>query len=207
MSEKLIFHCSGEFITKFARDKYKDTRSKEHAVGILTQALVGFPEDLAELVVVGKKKLVGEDNEIYIEDDDAVVIPYGMPQTVDISDVQCGWISPDGKLVYGASQHTSTQEHDDIAQELVEFGIVEDNHRSAYSSLEDAGWIKFSPEYVWCIKRPLDPSLIQHLILCWMIDRDINSVNLGCSFGNRCFSLSQIESMEEGDFALRIIGM
>lgn len=206
MSDKLIHHISGEFVTKFARDKYKETRSLKQAVSLLTQMLIGFPEDLAEQVIKGSKKLVG-DNEVYIEDDDAVVTPYGAPQTVDISGVQCGWISPDGELVYGAKNHTSTQEHDDIAQELVEYGIVEDNHRSAYSSLEDAGWVKFSPEYVWCRKRPTDPSLVQHLILCWMIDRDIKSVNLGCSIGNRCFSISQIKRMESDDFALRIIGM
>lgn len=206
MSDKLIHHISGEFVTKFARDKYKETRSVQQAVSLLTQMLIGFPEDLAEQVIKGSKKLVG-DNEVYIEDDDAVVAPFGAPQTVCISEVQCGWISPDGELVYGAKNHTSTQEHDDIAKELVEFGIVEDNHRSAYSSLEDAGWVKFSPEFVWCRKRPREHMLIHILITRWMRANGIKSVNLGCSIGERCFSLSQIERMEEDDFALRIIGM
>lgn len=206
MSDKLIHHISGEFVTKFARDRYKETRSVRQAASLLTQMLIGFPEDLAEQVIKGSKKLVGN-NEVYIEDDDEVVIPYGAPEPVEISDVQCGWISPDGELVYGTSQHTATTEHDNLAQQLVEFEVVPDNHRSAYSSLEDAGWVKFSPEYVCCTKRPKSAAFVQLLIIRWMRARGIKSVNVGCSVGNRCFSLPQIASMSSDDFGLRVMGM
>ena len=57
--EPLRFEISGDFITNFAREKYKETNDVSVGVNVLTTALVGFPKDLATSIVLGNKKLVG----------------------------------------------------------------------------------------------------------------------------------------------------
>ena len=99
----LSFVVHGEKITELARDKYKESKDVDAGIDFLCRALIGFPRDLAEKVVKGSKKLVGV-NEVYLEDDDTEVVPYGYIQPSDISSVECGWISPDG-LCFGDADY------------------------------------------------------------------------------------------------------
>ena len=54
----LNFKIEGEFITHFAREKYKETNDLSIGVKFLTQALVGFPVDLAILFGPGFMPIV-----------------------------------------------------------------------------------------------------------------------------------------------------
>lgn len=69
--EKLHFTVSGEWLTQFSRERYKETKQIEVGIKFLTSSLIGFPEDLAIDVVKGKKKLTGE-NQVLIEDDKSI---------------------------------------------------------------------------------------------------------------------------------------
>lgn len=51
----LHFSVSGEFITRFARERFCETGDVQTGIDILIKALNGFPEDLAREVVKGKE--------------------------------------------------------------------------------------------------------------------------------------------------------
>lgn len=53
-----------------------ETNDKNVAIALLCKGINGMPRDIAEDIVLGKKKLVGV-NEVYLEDDDTLVRPYG----------------------------------------------------------------------------------------------------------------------------------
>lgn len=144
--KKLHFSISGEFITKFARDRYMETNDKNVAIALLCRSINGMPRDIAEEIVLGKKKLVGV-NEVYLEDDDTLVRPYGYPTPIDIEQCLCGWISPEGN-VYGSKIYTQTVEHLNIARDLVHFGVISDTRVLYERAVEEAGYIKFSPELI-----------------------------------------------------------
>ena len=144
--KKLHFSISGEFITKFARDRYMETNDKNVAIALLCRSINGMPRDVAEDIVLGKKKLVGV-NEVYLEDDDTLVRPYGYPTPIDIEQCLCGWISPEGN-VYGSKIYTQTVEHLNIARDLVHFGVISDTRVLYERAVEGAGYIKFSPELI-----------------------------------------------------------
>lgn len=144
--KKLHFSISGEFITKFARDRYMETNDKNVAIALLCRSINGMPRDIAEEIVLGKKKLVGV-NEVYLEDDDTVVRPYGYPTPINIEKCLCGWISPEGN-VYGSKIYTQTVEHLNIARDLVHFGVISDTRVLYERAVEEAGYIKFSPELI-----------------------------------------------------------
>lgn len=57
--KKLHFSISGEFITKFARDRYMETNDKNVAIALLCRSINGMPRDVAEDIVLGKKNLLG----------------------------------------------------------------------------------------------------------------------------------------------------
>ena len=143
---KLHFSISGEFITKFARDRYMETNDKNVAIALLCRSINGMPRDIAEEIVLGKKKLVAV-NEVYLEDDDTVVRPYGYPTPIDIEQCLCGWISPEGN-VYGSKVYTQTIEHLNIAQDLVQFGVVSCTNLLYEGAVEEAGYVKFSPALI-----------------------------------------------------------
>ena len=105
----LNFVVHGEKITELARDKYKESKDVDAGIDFLCRALIGFPRDLAEMVVKGSKKLVGV-NEVYLEDDDAEVVPYGYIQPSDISSVECGWLSPD-RIYFGEAVSNGRDHH------------------------------------------------------------------------------------------------
>lgn len=143
---KLHFSVDGEFITKFARDRYMETNDKNVAIAVLCKSINGMPRDIAEDIVLGKKKLVGV-NEVYLEDDDTLVRPYGYPTPIDIEQCLCGWISPEGN-VYGSNVYTQTVEHFNIAKDLVHFGVVSCDSIFYERAVEGDGYIKFSPELI-----------------------------------------------------------
>lgn len=139
--EPLRFEISGDFITNFAREKYKETNDVSVGVNVLTTALVGFPKDLATSIVLGNKKLVGV-NEVYIEDDNAQVEPYGIIQPSQAEDIVCGWIAPDG-LLFGHKEYNETNDHHILAQEICKRLDIESVNDEF--TLEDLGYLKFTP--------------------------------------------------------------
>lgn len=144
--DRLHFSISGEFITNFARNRYIETNDKDTAIAVLCKSLNGIPRNVAEDIVLGKKKLVGV-NEVHLEDDDIVVRPYGYPTPIDIEQCLCGWISPEGN-VYGRKVYTQTVEHLTIAEDLVQFGVVSCTKLPYDRAVEEAGYVKFSPELI-----------------------------------------------------------
>ena len=137
----LNFVVHGEKITELARDKYKESKDVDDGIDFLCRMLIGFPRDLAEMVVKGSKKLVGV-NEVYLEDDDAEVVPYGYIQPSDISSVECGWISPDG-LCFGDAVYNECDNHILLSKAICE-RYYPDSKNDDFT-LEDNGWIKLRP--------------------------------------------------------------
>lgn len=54
---KLHFSVDGEFITKFARDRYMETNDKNVAIALLCKSINVMPRDIAEDIVLGKRNL------------------------------------------------------------------------------------------------------------------------------------------------------
>lgn len=102
---------------------------------------MGLRKVLVEEVVKGSKKLVGV-NEVYLEDDDTEVVPYGFIQPSDISSVECGWISPDG-LCFGDPHYNSRDNHILLSKAICE-RYYPDSKNDDFT-LEDNGWIKLRP--------------------------------------------------------------
>ena len=67
-SINLHFHVAGEFLTDMARNFWIEG-NQDRAISLLVNGLGGMTEDLALLICIGKKKLVGWDNEIDVVDD------------------------------------------------------------------------------------------------------------------------------------------
>lgn len=198
----LHFSVSGEFITRFARERFCETGDIQTGIDILIKALNGFPEDLAREVVKGKKKLVGI-NEVTVEDDDKEIEPYRWIKPNDIKECLCGWISPDGK-VYGCENYTQTTEHTMIAKELILSERVPDTEISDDRSVEVAGYIKFQPRL---IVAGCKPSLIteaqRKVIILFMESHSINSIQIGWNL-DRFIKLSEIRAMDLLQFANHI---
>lgn len=203
--DNLHFTVSGEWLTQFARERFKETNDIQVGILFLTSSLIGFPEDLALDVVKGKKKLTGE-NEVLIEEDNTRVIPYGCVTPKPITDVLCGWISPDGE-VYGVSKYTMTTEHNDLARDIVNADLVEYNGFSDYSSVEDAGFIKFSPHLCCSYTKPGNITQKQKdLILEYMLSHDILLYQIGYGSSERVLPATMIKSMELMRFAMLLTG-
>lgn len=137
----LNFVVHGDKITELARDRYKESKDVNDGIDFLCGMLIGFPRDIAEEVVKGSKKLVGV-NEVYLEDDDTEVVPYGYIQPSDISSVECGWISPDG-LCFGDPHYNSRDNHILLSKAICE-RYYPDSKNDDFT-LEDEGWIKLCP--------------------------------------------------------------
>lgn len=140
-SRTLNFVVHGDKITELARDRYKDDGDVDAGVKFLCRALVGFPKDMAVLVVTGRKKLVGV-NEVWLEDDDTEVIPYKYIRPSDITAVECGWISPDG-AVYGDAVYNERDNHILLSKAICE-RFYPDSLNDDFT-LEDEGWVKLCP--------------------------------------------------------------
>lgn len=203
--EKLHFTVSGEWLTQFSRERYKETKQIEVGIKFLTSSLIGFPEDLAIDVVKGKKKLTGE-NQVLIEDDNTRVIPYGCITPKPITDVLCGWISTNGE-VYGVNKYTMTTEHNDLADDIVNLGLVEYNSFSNYSSVEDAGFIKFSPHLCCCYTSPGNISQKQKdLLIEYLLSHNILFYQIGYGSSDRVLPVTKIKSMDLMSFAMMLTG-
>ena len=137
----LYFEVHGDYITEFARNLYRESKDPKKGVKFLMRALRGFPAELAAMVVMGKKKLVGV-NEVVVEDDDVDVVPYSYIQPSKVSEIECGWIAPNGD-VYGHSSYNSTNDHVLLAEKICErFYPSSKNYEF---TLEDCGWMKLCP--------------------------------------------------------------
>ena len=203
--EKLHFTVSGEWLTQFAREQYKETKDLKAGVYCLTTALIGFPEYLARDIVKGKLQLKGK-NEVTVEEDCTEVIPYGVILPVDIKNVLCGWIAPDGR-VFGVNVYTQTIEHDDLAREICAAQYVDDTEVSSYRSVEKAGWIKFSTHLCASAGKAANITLVQKLLIQEYIrSHQISLYQIGFGCSDRLFNLSQILTMETLQFGLYVTG-
>lgn len=144
------YTISGSFITKFAREKYQETNDLSKGVEVLCQILMDFPKDLATAVILGNKKIVGEED-MYVEDDCTEVVPFGFINTSSITDVLCGWIAPDGS-VYGHKSYNEVNDHTALAERICE--RLDLTTFNPEHTLEDEGYIKFQPEKVLLGSRP-----------------------------------------------------
>jgi hypothetical protein len=141
---ELHFSITGEYVTNFVREKYKETNDISVAVDLLTKMLVGFPVDLATAVVLGNKKLVGT-NEVEIEDDCTEVEPYGLIKPSKPEDVICGWISPEGNI-YGHQSYNNQNDHHVLAIEICKRLDI-DSFNEEWE-LEKLDYLKFQPDKV-----------------------------------------------------------
>lgn len=141
MKTELYFSVESDFITKFARERYKETNDLSVGVTFLTKALIGFPVDLATSIVLGNKKLVGV-NSVTVEDDNEEVIPYKVIKTMEIKDAECGWIAPDGS-VFGHRSYNNTNDHLILAEKICERYEWESVNEEF--TLEDNGFLKLDP--------------------------------------------------------------
>lgn len=200
--EEFRFSISGEFITRFAREKFCETGDIQTGIDILIKALIGFPNDLAREVVKGKKKLVGI-NEIFVEDDDKEIEPYRWIKPNDIKKCLCGWISPNGK-VYGYENYTQTTEHNMIAKELILSERVPDTEMSDERSVEVAGYIKFQPRLIAAgCKSVLITEAQREKVILFMESHFISSIQIGYSL-DRFIKLGEIKAMDLLQFANHI---
>nr|DAH54466.1 MAG TPA: hypothetical protein [Caudoviricetes sp.] len=196
-----VFHfsVSGEFITRFARERFCETGDVQTGIDILIKAFSGFPNDLAREVVKGKKKLVGI-NEVTVEDDDKEIEPYRWIKPNDIKECLCGWISPDGK-VYGCEDYTETTEHTTIAEELILSERVPDTEMSNDRSVEVAGYIKFQPLLIVAGCKPaLITEAQREKVILFMKSHALSSIQIGWSL-NRFIKLGEIKAMDLLQFA------
>lgn len=149
----LHFTVTGEFITNFVRDLYMEGRKLNDVIEILQLSLCGdMTMEIAQGIILGKYKLSGENNNVYLEPDDKKIIPYSK-QIIekDIKGIEAGWISPDGK-VYGVETYFCYNDHSELAVEIVDALDLklegEDELDDPMYILEELGWLKFTPTWV-----------------------------------------------------------
>jgi len=140
----ICFSVEGEFITNLAREKYKETNDLSQGVGFLTKAIIDFPVDLATEIVLGNKKLVGM-NDVYVEDDNTIVEPYGIIRPSKPENVVCGWISPDGEI-FGHQSYNNKNDHHVLAIEICK-RIGKESFNEEWD-LEKLDYLKFDPTKV-----------------------------------------------------------
>lgn len=141
---RLELYIEGSYLTNEARKKYQESSDIQEGVKFLQTCLIHFPDNYATMVVTGKAKLTGCGAEVVLEDDNVEVLPYNFLHPQKPCEVDCGWISPDGKI-YGHVGYNELTDHNDVAQLLIDHDIVKYTGSSPYNSVEAAGYIKFSP--------------------------------------------------------------
>ena len=154
----LHFTITGEFLTNFVRDLYMEGRKLNDVIEMLQTSLVGeMTMEIAQGIILGKYKLTGKDNDISLEPDDKVIKPY--PKQIkekDISEIEAGWISPEGK-VYGVETYFCYNDHSELAIEIVDsldIDPLDSDIDDAMYTLEERGWIKFTPTWVLMSSSP-----------------------------------------------------
>lgn len=168
------------FVTDFCRKRFVETEDVHEGIRALQIMVPGIPDDMAEAVVRGCKKLVGT-KELYLEDDDKVIEPYVWIKPRDIADCLCGWIAPDGR-VFGHVDYNEASDHEDLARDIMRRKEVRYNGHSDYTSLEDAGFIKFSPDKALTDAFPGDVTEEQHqAIIRFMEGHKMQQLQLGAS--------------------------
>lgn len=154
----LHFTITGEFLTNFVRDLYMEGRKLNDVIEMLQTSLVGeMTMEIAQGIILGKYKLTGKDNDISLEPDDKVIKPYSKQiKEKDISEIEAGWISPEGK-VYGVETYFCYNDHSELAIEIVDsFDIepIDYDLDDAMYTLEERGWVKFTPTWVLMSSSP-----------------------------------------------------
>lgn len=176
----LKFTISGDFITEFSRTRFLESGNINVGTDILTKSLSGLDKETARQVVLGKKRLVG-DNIVTLEDDDTKVVPDNLLCKRPIEDCLCGWLSTDGNA-YGFEYYNQSFDHCTLAERLVNYGVVEhvEDDVTFERSVEVAGYIKFGPEL---IVAACPPSMIterqRDAVIRFMDAHRIYSVKLG----------------------------
>lgn len=149
----LHFTVTGEFITNFVRDLYMEGRKLNDVIEILQLSLCGdMTMEIAQGIILGKYKLSGENNNVYLEPDDKKIVPYSKQiKERDIKEIEAGWISPDGK-VYGVETYFCYNDHSELAVEIINALDLklegEDELNDPMYILEELGWLKFTPTWV-----------------------------------------------------------
>jgi len=154
----LHFTITGEFLTNFVRDLYMEGRKLNDVIEILQTSLVGeMTMEIAQGIILGKYKLTGVNNDISLELDDKVIKPYSKQiKEKNISEIEAGWISPEGK-VYGVETYFCYNDHSELAIEIVDsFDIdpLDSDIDDAMYTLEEHGWIKFTPTWILMSSSP-----------------------------------------------------
>ena len=149
----LHFTVTGEFITNFVRDLYIEGRKLNDLIEILQLSLCGdMTMEIAQGIILGKYKLSGENNNVYLEPDDKKIVPYSKQiQEKDIKEIEAGWISPNGK-VYGVETYFCYNDHSELAVEIINALDLklegDDELDDPMYILEELGWMKFNPTWV-----------------------------------------------------------
>ena len=149
----LHFTVTGEFITNFVRDLYIEGRKLNDVIEILQLSLCGdMTMEIAQGIILGKYKLSGENNNVYLEPDDKKIGPYSKQiQEKDIKEIEAGWISPNGK-VYGVETYFCYNDHSELAVEIINALDLklegDDELDDPMYILEELGWMKFNPTWV-----------------------------------------------------------
>lgn len=196
----LNFVVHGEKITELARDKYKESKDVDAGIDFLCRALIGFPRDMAEEVVKGSKKLVGV-NEVYLEDDDTEVVPYGYIQPSDISSVECGWISPDG-LCFGDADYNGRDNHILLSKAICE-RYYPDSKNDDFT-LEDNGWIKLCPYVATMYAGGVKATEAQKEALAMFCETHGRRIALGNYAQETLYSAGELRAMDILMFNKRI---
>lgn len=200
--DALKFYVTGEYIMNFAREKYKDSADVQEGVKVLTTALIGFKEEDALEIVMGRKKLCGDCNEgVYMEDDNTEVRPYCFLVPNQPNEVICGWINQEGEI-YGNAEYNGSDNHYLLADAIAESGMVQWNSwENPEGTLENQGWVKFSPYDVFAFVAPSKITDAQRTsLLTWM---ECNSIQ-GFKFHGRFYTYSQLRNMDLLSFAMKI---
>ena len=199
--DKLNFHVSGEFITNFARDMYIESGHIQDGVSVLHTAFPTMPEDIILSIIKGNQKLVGVDD-VCLEPDNKTIRPYYFIRPINIAIIDYGWIAPNGDVYGEKGEYTMTQLHENIASEIVNSKLVPYNEASDYSSVEDAGWIKFCISDISAYTSPGNITEVQRQrVVDFMTSHDLMKIKLGIVFD---FSKALIETMDLLAFAKKV---
>lgn len=202
--ENLEFKVEGSYLTNEARKRYQETADINDGVSFLQSCLIGIPAEYALQVVTGKAKLTGVGVEVYLEEDNEEILPFKLRRPNKPEDVDCGWISPEG-FIYGKKDHTSTDDHIQIAEELVEGLVVKkEGLANAYELVEKAGFVKFAPFDIIAGVKAAKITQRQHeAVIKWLEAtkrRDSELINLS----RHSFTVAEVKKMETLQFGINI---
>lgn len=189
MKEPLYFQVTGEFVTDFARERYKETNDISIGVDFLKKSIIGLPLDIATDIILGKKKLVGC-NHLLLDNDSTSVEPYGIIRPSDVKNVVCGWISPNGE-VFGHRFHNQRNDHFILAERIVK--RLHLNETYCESFLERRGYLKFDPYQVLAGNKKATTK--QKDAVASICDAHHCKIQLGCH-NTDLYSSSQINQMD-----------